>query len=178
MAASGHPHGPQLSQTIIQCDIATLRCACNNELTDIHGHKDCSHHSLFCTPLHCYHNMAMPGKIFQEEMLVKRVGCSNKPSIKAAQAMGKNSQSILDAGGLVIQRSREELTGKTQKYATMDARQFVPSSSQEEGYFINNCAPKIPSLSSDCGIFVENIYPVSDFFHFSGPLRPCLQKIL
>ena len=65
---------------------------------------------------------------------MKRVGRSNKPGInKAAEAVRKNSQNILDAGALVIQRSSEEVTGKVQKYARMDARQFVPYSSQEEG---------------------------------------------
>ena len=43
------------------------------------------------------------------------------------------AQSILDAGVLVIQRSSKEVTGKVQKYARMDARQFVPYSSQQEG---------------------------------------------
>ena len=39
---------------------------------------------------------------------MKRVGRSNKPGInKAAQAVGKNSQNILDAGALVIQCSSE-----------------------------------------------------------------------
>ena len=48
---------------------------------------------------------------------MKRVGRSNKPGInKAAQAVGKNSENILDARALVIQRSIEEVTGKVQKY--------------------------------------------------------------
>ena len=65
---------------------------------------------------------------------MKRVGRSNKPGInKAAQAVGKNSQNILDAGVLVIQRSSEEVTVKVQKYTRMNARQFVPYSSQKEG---------------------------------------------
>ena len=52
---------------------------------------------------------------------MKRVGHSNKPSInKAAQAVGKKCQNILDAGALVIQRSCEEVTGKVEKYARMD----------------------------------------------------------
>ena len=74
-------------------------------------------------------------------MKVKRVGRSNKPGItinKAAQVVGKNSQNFLDAGALVIWRSSEEVTDKVQKYARMDARQFVPYSSWEEGYFISN----------------------------------------
>ena len=70
---------------------------------------------------------------------MKRVGRSNKPGInKAAQAVEENSQNILDAGVLVIQHSSEEVTCKVQKYAIMDARQFVPYSSREEGYFISN----------------------------------------
>ena len=84
-------------------------------------------------------NMATPGKNFREDMQVRKVGRSNKPGInKTAQAVGKNSQNILVAGALVIQRSSEEVTGKVQKYARMDARQFVPYSSQEEGNFISN----------------------------------------
>ena len=84
-------------------------------------------------------NMATPGKNFREDIQVKMVGRSNKPCLKkAAQAVGKNSQNILDAGVLVIQRSSEEATGKVQKYARMDARQFVPYSSQEEEDFISN----------------------------------------
>ena len=84
-------------------------------------------------------SIATPGKNFREDMLVKRVGRNNKPSInKAAHAVGKNSQNILDAGALVIQRSSEEVTGKVQKYARMDAGQFVSYSSQEEGDFISN----------------------------------------
>ena len=44
---------------------------------------------------------------------MKRVGRSNKPGInEAAQAVGKNSQNILDAGVLVTQRLSEEVTGK------------------------------------------------------------------
>ena len=44
---------------------------------------------------------------------MKRAERSNKPGInKAAQAGGKNSQNILDAGVLVIQRSSEEVTGR------------------------------------------------------------------
>ena len=39
---------------------------------------------------------------------MKRVGRSSKPGKnKAAQAVGKNSQNILDAGASVIQRSSE-----------------------------------------------------------------------
>ena len=88
---------------------------------------------------------------------MKSVGRSNKPGInKAAQAVGKSSQNILDAGALVIQRSSVEVTGKVQKYARMDARQFVPYSSREEGYFIINWRGS--------GIFVENVHLVSDFF--------------
>ena len=128
MAASGHPRGPQLPQTIIQCDRATLRCAHNKDFTDMHEDVDCSLCSLFCTELNCYHNMATPWKNFQEEMKKKRVGCGNKPGNKAAQAVGKNCQNILDAGELVIQRSSEEVTGKLQKSARMGARQFLPHS--------------------------------------------------
>ena len=70
---------------------------------------------------------------------MKTVGRSNKPGInKAAEAVGKNSQNIIDAEALVIQRSIEEVTGKVQKYGRMDARQFVPHSSREEGDFISN----------------------------------------
>ena len=61
-------------------------------------------------------------------MKEKRVGPGNKPGNKAAQAVGKNCQNILDAGELVIQSSSEEITGKVQKYARMGARQFVPYS--------------------------------------------------
>ena len=58
---------------------------------------------------------------------MKRVGRSNKPAEnKVAHGVGKNSQNILDSGALVIQRSSEKVTGKIQKYARMDARQFVP----------------------------------------------------
>ena len=65
---------------------------------------------------------------------MKRVKRSNKPVInKAVQAVGKNSQNILDTGALVIQHSSEEITGEVQKYARMDARQFVPNSSRKEG---------------------------------------------
>ena len=83
--------------------------------------------------------MATPGKNFREDMYVRRVGRSNKPGInKAVQAVGKNSQNILDAGVLVIQRSSEEVTDEVRKYARMDARQFVPYSYQEEGDFTSN----------------------------------------
>ena len=79
---------------------------------------------------------------------MKRVGRSNKPGInEAAQAVGKNSQNILDARALVIQRSSEEVTGKVQKYARMDARQFVPYSSRDEGYLIRDfCRRYIPGF--------------------------------
>ena len=70
---------------------------------------------------------------------MKRVGLSNELGInKAAQAVGKNCQNILDVGALVTQRSSEEVTGKVQKYARMDARQFVLHSFLGEGYFISN----------------------------------------
>ena len=86
--------------------------------------------------------------------------------------MRKNSQNILDAGALVIiQRSSEEVTGKVQKYARMDARQFVPYSSREEGGFISNWrggAPDMPSPSRGSRIFVENVYPILDFFILGG----------
>ena len=61
-------------------------------------------------------------------MKKERVGCSNKPGNRAAQAVGKICQSILEPGELVIQRSSEEVTGKLQKYARMDERQFLPYS--------------------------------------------------
>ena len=51
--------------------------------------------------------------------------------LKAAQAVGKNCQNILNilnTGELVAQRYSEEVTGKVQKYARMGARQFVPYS--------------------------------------------------
>ena len=108
--------------------MATLRCAHNNDLTDIQGDADCSLCSLYCTALNCYHNMATPWKNFQEEMKKERVGCCNNPGNKAAQAVRKNCQNILDAGELVIQCSSEEVTGKLQKYARMGARQFLPNS--------------------------------------------------
>ena len=68
--------------------------------------------------------MATPAKNFREEMSVKRVERSNKPGVnKAAQAVGKNCQNILDAEALVIQRSSEEVTGKVQKYAIKENTQ-------------------------------------------------------
>ena len=98
---------------------------------------------------------------------MKRVGRSNKPGInKAAQAVGKNSQNILDAGALAIQRWSEGVTGKVQKYARMDARLI---SNWRGG------APKMPSPSRGSRIFVENVYSVLDFFILGGLLG--LRKI-
>ena len=61
--------------------------------------------------------------------------------------MGENSQNILDVGAFIVQRSNEEITGKVQKYARMDTRQFVPYSSWEEGYFISNLRGGAPKKS-------------------------------
>ena len=52
----------------------------------------------------------------------------NKPGNKAAQAVGKNYQNLLNTGELVVQGYSEEITGKVQKYARTSATQFVPYS--------------------------------------------------
>ena len=65
---------------------------------------------------------------------MKRVGRSNKLGInKTTQAVGKISQNSLHAGALVIQRSSEEVIGKVQKYARMDASQFCSTASEGRG---------------------------------------------
>ena len=123
--------------------------------------------------------MATPGTNFWEEIQVKRIGC-NKPGInKAAQAVAKNFQSILDAGVLIIQHSSEEVTGKVQKYARMDARQFVPYSSWGEGYFISNMwwSPQNPFAFKWFQNFCWKCIPgFRFFFHFRGPLGLVCEK--
>ena len=117
---------------------SNTRSAHNNELTDIQGHQGCSLRSLFRTALNCYDIKHVYAWEKFSRRHVSEEGRSNKPGKNTvAQAVGKNSQNILDSRALVIQRSSEEVTGKVQKYARMDARQFVPYSSQVEGDFIS-----------------------------------------